>query len=64
MPFITPAGDAARALSLARSTRSAAYAVIPWQMAIVGRIYRLFPNALFDRMMARAGRKPRKGAKD
>jgi hypothetical protein len=42
--------------------RQASLAVIPWQMAILGRIYRMLPNALFDRMMAKAGRKPRKNA--
>jgi hypothetical protein len=35
------------------------FAVIPWQMAIVGRIMRVLPNAVYDRLMARAPRKPR-----
>jgi short-subunit dehydrogenase len=59
MPFIIPADDFARQC-VAAIDRQASLAVIPWQMAIVGRIYRWLPNALFDRVMARAGRKPRK----
>jgi hypothetical protein len=35
--------------------------VIPWQMAIVARILPLLPDALFDRLFARRGRKPRRG---
>jgi hypothetical protein len=35
------------------------YAVIPWQMAIVGRLLTILPNALFDRAASKAGRKPR-----
>jgi hypothetical protein len=59
MPFIIPADEFAR-LCVAAIDRQASLAVIPWQMAVVGRIYRWLPNALFDRVMARAGRKPRK----
>lgn len=59
MPFIISADDFARRC-MAAIDRQASLAVIPWQMAVVGRIYRWLPNALFDRMMARAGRKPRK----
>jgi hypothetical protein len=59
MPFIISAEAFARRCA-ATIERQASLAVIPWQMAIVGRIYRCLPNALFDRMMARAGRKPRK----
>jgi NAD(P)-dependent dehydrogenase (short-subunit alcohol dehydrogenase family) len=59
MPFIIPADDFARRCAAAID-RQASLAIIPWQMAIVGRIYRWLPNALFDRVMARAGRKPRK----
>ena len=59
MPFIIPADEFARSCAAAID-RQASLAVIPWQMAIVGRIYRWLPNALFDRVMARAGRKPRK----
>jgi short-subunit dehydrogenase len=61
MPFIIPADEFARHC-VAAIDRQASLAVIPWQMAIVGRIYRWLPNTLFDRIMARAGRKPRRGA--
>ena len=35
------------------------YAVVPWQMAIVARAMKLLPNAVYDRLFKRAGRKPR-----
>ena len=59
MPFLIDAGKAARLIARAIDARKG-YAVIPWQMAIVGRILTVIPNALYDRLMARAGRKPRK----
>ena len=34
-------------------------AVIPWQMALVALALRLVPGWLYDRMAARAPRKPR-----
>jgi len=59
MPFIIGADDAARRFARAiASGRS--YAVIPWPMAIVGAILGLLPNAVYDRLAAKAGRKPRK----
>ncbi len=59
MPFIIEAGDAARRIvRILDSSKS--FAVIPWQMAIVGRLLKLVPNAVFDRMMAGRGHKPRK----
>lgn len=58
MPFILPADAAARRIArVIDAGRS--YAVVPWQMAIVARLLRLMPNALFDRAFAKAGRKPR-----
>jgi short-subunit dehydrogenase len=59
MPFILQADDAARRMARAIDAGKS-YAVIPWQMAIVGRILGVLPNAIYDRMMAGAGRKPRK----
>jgi short-subunit dehydrogenase len=60
MPFLLQVDDAARRMArVIDAGRS--YAVIPWQMAIVARLLRLVPNALFDRAASRAGRKPRKG---
>ena len=58
MPFILPADVAAR--RMARSIAAGhSYAVVPWQMAVVAKLLRLLPNALFDRLFVRAGRKPR-----
>lgn len=36
------------------------YRVIPWQMAVVAKLMRVLPNALFDRLLAGRGRKPRR----
>ena len=59
MPFLIDADEAARLIARAIDARKG-YAVIPWQMAIVGRVLAVLPNAIYDRVMARAGRKPRK----
>ena len=60
MPFIIGADDAARRIArVIDAGRS--YAVVPWPMAIVARILTLLPNAVFDPLFARSGRKPRKG---
>jgi short-subunit dehydrogenase len=60
MPFILTADRAA--LKIARLIeRRCSYAVIPWQMAIVARVLRVLPNPLYDRLFARAPRKPRRG---
>jgi hypothetical protein len=59
MPFIIGADDAARRFARVIDARKS-YAVVPWQMAILGRILKLVPDFLYDRAMARAGRKPRK----
>lgn len=58
MPFLLPADEAARRIARAIAARRR-FAVIPWQMAVVGRILRLLPPALYDRVTARAPRKPR-----
>ena len=60
MPFILEAEDAARRVVRVLDS-SKTFAVIPWQMAIVGRLLKLVPNALFDRAMAKRPGKPRKG---
>jgi short-subunit dehydrogenase len=41
----------------------AGYRVIPWQMAVVAKLLRVLPNALFDRLFAGRGRKPRRTAR-
>lgn len=58
MPFILPVEEAARRLARLIDRR-VGYAVMPWQMALVAKLLRAMPNALFDRVFARAGRKPR-----
>jgi short-subunit dehydrogenase len=58
MPFLLPADEAARRMARAIDAQRR-FAVIPWQMAIVGRIMRALPNAIYDRLTARAPRKPR-----
>lgn len=59
MPFIIEADDAAGRIARVIDS-SKTFAVIPWQMAIVGRLLKLVPNAIFDRAMAGRGHKPRK----
>lgn len=61
MPFLMApdafAGRAYRAISA-----GASYRVIPWQMALVAKLLRLLPNALFDRLLAGRPRKQRQSA--
>jgi len=60
MPFILEADDAARRMArVIDAGRS--YAIVPWQMAILGRLLKLTPDFLFDRALAGRKRKPRKG---
>ena len=58
MPFLLSADEGARriARAIARKPR---LAVIPWQMALVSVVLRTMPDWLYDRMAARAPRKPR-----
>ncbi len=59
MPFLMPAARFAdRAFAAIAAGDS--YRVIPWQMGLVAKLLRLLPNALFDRVLAGRGRKPRK----
>ena len=58
MPFLLSAPECARRMARAIAA-GRRLAVIPWQMAIAGRIFRLLPVPLYDRLFARAGRKPR-----
>jgi hypothetical protein len=60
MPFILTADRAASKIARLIERRRS-YTVIPWQMAIVARVLRLLPNPLYDRLFARAPRKPRRG---
>jgi short-subunit dehydrogenase len=61
MPFILKADDFANR-AFEAITRGVSYRVIPWQMGVVAKLMRLLPNALFDRLVAGRGRKPRAGS--
>jgi short-subunit dehydrogenase len=58
MPFILRADVAATktARAIARRRR---YATLPWQMALVAKLLRLLPCALYDRLFQHAPHKPR-----
>jgi short-subunit dehydrogenase len=58
MPFMLSADDAARRIARAIARRPRV-AVIPWQMALVSVVLRAMPGWLYDRLAARAPRKPR-----
>jgi short-subunit dehydrogenase len=58
MPFLLPADEAARRIARAIAARRR-LAVIPWQMAAVSLLLRAIPGSLYDRLAARAPRKPR-----
>ena len=58
MPFLLPPEEAARRIARAIAARRR-LAVIPWQMAAVSVLLRLMPGWLYDRLAARAPRKPR-----
>jgi hypothetical protein len=58
MPFLLPAPEAARRFARAIE-RGSSYVVIPWQMGVVAKFLRLLPNWLYDRLFAKAPRKPR-----
>lgn len=59
MPFILEADDAARRIArVVDAGRS--FAAVPWQMAVVGRVLSVLPNAVFDRIMSGRKRKPRR----
>jgi NAD(P)-dependent dehydrogenase (short-subunit alcohol dehydrogenase family) len=58
MPFILEAAEAARRIARAVK-RGKSLAVIPWQMALFGRLFRWMPNWLYDWMFNRVAHKPR-----
>lgn len=60
MPFLTGTDKAARLIVRAIERRRRFY-VLPWPMAIVGRVLRVLPRPLYDAAFARAPRKPRSG---
>ena len=58
MPFLLPAGEAARRFARAIAARRR-LAVIPWQMAIISSVLRALPPWAYDKLTSRAPRKPR-----
>lgn len=58
MPFLMDSAASAR--SIARAVdRGRRWHVLPWPMRIVGAVLRRLPRPLYDRLFARAPRKPR-----
>jgi short-subunit dehydrogenase len=58
MPFLMDADEAARRMARVIAARRR-FAVIPWQMALVGIVLRRLPRWLYDRLAAGAPRKAR-----
>jgi short-subunit dehydrogenase len=58
MPFLLEAPEAARRIARAIGAKQR-LAIIPWQMRLVFFFLRRMPNWLYDRLFARAPRKPR-----
>ena len=59
MPFMLEPDEAARRMARVIE-QGKSFAVVPWQMAIVGRALKWLPNWLYDTLFARAPHKPRK----
>ena len=58
MPFLLPVDKAAPLIARAIEHRRRFY-VLPWQMALLGRLFRVLPRPLYDRVFAGAPHKPR-----
>jgi short-subunit dehydrogenase len=58
MPFLLDVDEGARRIARAIARRPR-LAVVPWQMALVSVLLRALPGWLYDRIAARAPRKPR-----
>jgi short-subunit dehydrogenase len=58
MPFLITADEAAPRIARAIAAKRRV-AVVPWQMALVAVVLRALPGWLYDRLAARAPRKPR-----
>jgi short-subunit dehydrogenase len=58
MPFLLKADDAARLVARAIERRKRFY-VLPWPMALVGRVLKILPRPIFDRVVQNRKRKPR-----
>lgn len=59
MPFMLDADVAATRMARAIEKQSA-FTVIPWQMGLVGRVLKILPRWLYDRLFAHAPYKPRR----
>lgn len=59
MPFLMAPDVAARKIARAIGARKRFY-VLPWQMAIAGRVLRMLPRPVYDRIFAKAPVKPRR----
>jgi short-subunit dehydrogenase len=58
MPFIIPADEAARRMARVIA-RGKSFAVVPWQMGVVGWLLKRLPRWLYDRLFANAPHKAR-----
>jgi len=58
MPFLMQPDDAARRM-VAAIERNARFYVLPWQMAWAGRLLKVLPRPLYDRVFANRPHKPR-----
>jgi len=58
MPFLLDADTAARKMARAIAQRRR-YVILPWQMALLGRLMKLIPAPLWDSAMKKAPHKPR-----
>ena len=62
MPFLISA-EAFAERAVAAVAAGSSERIIPWQMAFVAPLLRNLPNALYDRLLAGKGRKPRRNAR-
>ena len=58
MPFLIDVDEAVMRFARAIDARTS-FTVIPWTMGIAGRVLRIVPNWLYDRVFSRMPRKPR-----
>jgi short-subunit dehydrogenase len=58
MPFLLSADKAARLVANAIEDKRRFY-VLPWQMAVLGKVLRGLPRPIYDRVVANRARKPR-----
>lgn len=58
MPFILPADTAAKRIARVIKNRKS-FAVVPWQMGLVGHLLKRLPHWLYKRLLSKAKHKPR-----